>query len=83
MQEPGQLDPNFCVMLAEASAKSAEHVALLQVLQPEPPAEGSEDEDQEEDMDARWQLWAFRAAETPWFVPLMEARTKTGESLGA
>lgn len=77
-QETGQLDPDLCVTLAEAAAKSAEHVALLQVLKPDA-ATDSSDVEEEEERDTRWQLWAFRAGDTPWFVPLSEARARTGE----
>lgn len=84
LQEPGQLDPNLCVMLAEAAAKAAEHVALLQILQPPKTAgadslDDADGEDDETGMNAARQLWSFSAALTPWFVPLMEARTATGE----
>jgi hypothetical protein len=76
----GQLDANLCVMLAEAAAKAAEHAALLHVLQPSTAASAEQGSDDEEPLPA---VWSLRAADTPWFVPLLEARSKTGEQLPA
>jgi hypothetical protein len=71
-----QLDANLCVMLAEAADKAAEHAALLHVLHP-PPATSAEQGLEEEELAAA--VWSFRAADTPWFVPLLEARSRSGE----
>lgn len=65
----------MCVMLAEAAAKAAEHAALLHVLRP-PTAAPAEQAPEDEEPAAA--VWSFRAADTPWFAPLLEARSKTG-----
>lgn len=67
-------------MLAEAAAKAAEHVALLQVLQPAAATQGSGEDDEEEERedDAVAKLWSFRTGGTSWFVSLTDARAKTG-----
>jgi hypothetical protein len=63
-------------MLAEAAAKAAEHAALLHVLQPPPPLT---DEAGPADEDQTVSVWSFRAADTPGFAPLLEARCKAGK----
>lgn len=83
MQEPGQLDPNLCVMLAEVAAKAAEHAALLHVLTPalDTAAEADAEDGvlaEEQENEAAVDPWSFRAGDTPWFVPLGEAKSKTG-----
>ncbi|KAF8063688.1 CFAP46 [Scenedesmus sp. PABB004] len=67
LREPGPVDPDLCVMLAEAAAKAAEHAALLFVLRPPPGDAGDAG-------DAAPGPWSYRAGGTRWFVPLAEAR---------
>jgi hypothetical protein len=74
----GQLGANLCVMLAEAAAKAAEHAALLHVLQAHPPVSDEQGPADEEQVAS---VWSFRAADTPGFVPLLEARNKAGKPL--
>lgn len=79
VQASGNLDPNLCVMLAEAAAKAAEHAVLLHVLQPQPCEGGQDGGDGSEQHGSH--VWSYRAAQTPWFAPLLEARSKTGKAL--
>jgi hypothetical protein len=70
-------------MLAEAAAKSAEHVALLELLrlqqqQQQNPQSQQQQQQQQQQSDAARAPQAAMPSALPWYKPLAEARAATG-----
>lgn len=72
LQEPGTLQPDMMVMLAEAAAKAAEHTALLRILQ--------QQHQQQSQLEDEAKTGSTAA---PWYQPLSEARGATGATCRA
>lgn len=73
LQEPAALQPDQLIMLAEAAAKAAEHVALLRVLQQQ-----QQPKQQQQPADGSKEAHDGTAVSASCYQPLSEARGATG-----
>jgi hypothetical protein len=81
LQEPSALQPNQLVLLAEAAAKAAEHLALLKFLQLQQHKQQDQQPLEQQQQGAGVGQQDLASA-LPWYKPLAEARAATGDCHG-